>query len=153
MAAQEAIRTRDEFLSVASHELKTPVTSMLGFSQLILRRVERDGILDIEKARKPLEIIEQQSQKLASLISQLLDISRIEAGKLVLDKTKIDLVELMERVAASVQIGSSERAIALDSPPLLIAEVDPLRLEQVLTNLVDNGKRQGPLVSCQKIPF
>jgi signal transduction histidine kinase len=137
--AEEAVRTRDEFLSIASHELKTPVTSMLGFSQLTLRRLEREGSLSIEKARKPLEILEQQSQKLANLISQLLDITRIETGRLVLEPKETDLSEPLERLAAAAQMNTDHHAITVDSPPSLIANIDPVRIEQVVTNLLDNA--------------
>jgi signal transduction histidine kinase len=142
--AQEAVDARDEFLSVASHELKTPITSMLGFAQLSLRRVEKGDALDPERTKRSFEVIEQQAKKLATLTSQLLDISRIESGRLVLEPRMTDLAALLERVAAAAQMNTNEHAILLTSPAELWATVDPLRLEQVAVNLLDNAVKYSP---------
>lgn len=142
--AEEAVRQRDEFLSVASHELKTPITSMLGFAQLAQRRLERDGRLEGEEGRRSLNIIEQQTKKLSGLISRLLDIARIESGKLTVERRETDLADLAERMVTATQMSSASHAITLKSPGRMIAYVDQFRLEQVLTNLLDNAVKFSP---------
>lgn len=141
---EEAVRARDEFLSIASHELKTPITSMLGFTQIALRKLERKGVLDIDEGRRPLEIIEQQSQKLAGLVSRLLDIARIESGRLVLEPVETDLTSLVERAVASVQMNTDNHALLFSPSPEVTAQVDGFRLEQVITNLLDNAVKYSP---------
>jgi PAS domain S-box-containing protein len=81
-AAEAALRERDMFLSVAAHELKTPITSLRGYAQLLLRQLDRGGEIDAERLRRALVVIDQQSDRLARLVGQLLDVSRLEAGKL-----------------------------------------------------------------------
>src|SRR5579859_6334765 len=76
--AQQAVRDRDEFLSVAAHELKTPITSLRGYAQLAVRRL-RESEQALASLSKPLAVIETQSEKLARLVDQLLNLSRLEA--------------------------------------------------------------------------
>src|SRR5207249_6760202 len=92
--AEAAVRLRDEFLSVASHELKTPITSLRGFTELLLRQLDRGATVDVAQLRPMLGAIDRQSAKLARLVGELLDVSRIEVGKLRLDRTETDLVAL-----------------------------------------------------------
>src|SRR4029453_7162876 len=82
---RKAEDARHEFLSVAAHELKTPLTSLRGFAQLVVRQIENDDALDRERLREALSTVDQQSVKLARLVSQLLDVSRIETGRLELE--------------------------------------------------------------------
>jgi signal transduction histidine kinase len=142
--AQEAIRFRDEFLSIAAHELKTPITGLRGFAQLTIRRLDRNGSLDPAQARQALEAIDQQSDKLARLVSQLLDISRIEAGKLAIERSVTDVTRLVAAVVATAQARTAHHTIEVDAPTPVLAAVDPLRLEQVVTNLIDNAIKYSP---------
>jgi signal transduction histidine kinase len=143
-ATQEAVHLRDEFLAIASHELKTPLTSILGQGQLALRRLERDGQLGSVQGARTLEVITQQGQKLSRLVSQLLDVSRLESGKLTVEPEPTDLAALLEQVVASAQVWSERHPITLEAPPALPLALDPLRLEQVLTNLLDNAIKYSP---------
>ncbi len=79
--AQEALAARDEFLSVAAHELKTPITSLRGYAQLTLRTMDQSGGVDPERLRQALSVINIQSDRLTRLVSQLLDVSRIQSGQ------------------------------------------------------------------------
>ena len=97
--AQEAVRLRDEFLSVASHELKTPLTALRGMTQLTLRRYARDGDVAPERVAAALRLIDTQAGKLARLVEQLLDLSRLEAGHLMLERRETDLGALAATVA------------------------------------------------------
>jgi signal transduction histidine kinase len=135
---------RDEFLSIAAHELKTPLTSLRGFAQLLLRQLDRDELPDAVRLRQALSAIDQQSAKLARLVSQLLDVSRVDAGKLVLDRKVSDIVGLVEDVVATARVNTYRHEFAVRAPSVALALVDPLRLEQVLRNLVDNAIKYSP---------
>lgn len=143
-AAEAALRLRDEFLSVAAHELKTPLTSLSGYAQLVLRRLSREGLIEPAQVVQAMETITGQSAKLSRLLNQLLDISRLEAGKLSLEPQLTDLAALVAQVVGIVQTSSDRHAIALQRPATLMASIDPLRLEQVLTNLLDNAIKYSP---------
>jgi signal transduction histidine kinase len=141
---KRAEEVRDEFLSVAAHELKTPMTSLRGFAQVLLGQLDRHETPDPERLAPALRAIDRQSEKLASLVSQLLDISRLEAGRLVLERKLTDVVAIAESVAANARARTSRHPIEVRAPVELTALVDPLRLEQVLTNLVDNAIKYSP---------
>jgi len=142
--ARTAVQTRDEFLSVAAHELKTPVTSLRGFAQLTLRRLARDGRVEPGPLGKALETVDRQSEKLTRLVSQLLDVSRIEAGKLALDRTSADLVAIIELLVANAGATTHRHTIVLEAPPSAPGLVDLVRFEQVVTNLLDNAIKYSP---------
>ena len=142
--AEQAVRQRDEFLSVAAHELKTPVTSLRGFAQTILRQMNRTNSIDPERVKHALEAIDQQSNKLSLLVSQLLDISRIEAGQLRLDKQPTDITELVRTIVDMMRPGMTLHTFRLNAPDPISTLADPLRLEQVVTNLIDNAIKYSP---------
>jgi signal transduction histidine kinase len=144
LAAQRAIYDRDEFLSVAAHELKTPITSLRGYAQLALRRMEMGDERLADHTRKALEVIESQSGKLTRLVSQLLDLSRLEAGRLRLSRERVDLVPVVHTLADRTRMMSDRHEVSVDTPPTAIARVDVLRFEQVLTNLLDNAVKFSP---------
>jgi signal transduction histidine kinase len=139
--AQRATRLRDEFLSVAAHELKTPVTSLRGYAQLMLRNGTK---LDSVMLAKGLSTIEVQSNKLIELTSKLLDISRIDSGKLRLERRRVDIAELVRDCVATVQDVTSLHALRLSAPPVCEGWIDPLRFEQVLANLLNNAVKYSP---------
>jgi PAS domain S-box-containing protein len=144
--AQQAIKIRDDFLSVAAHELKTPITSLRGFAQILLQRFDKDGTVDLPRMVKSLNIINRQADRLSRLVYQLLDISQIEERRLVLDSRPTDLVNLLQDITGSLQSSTPRHTIMLDlqvEPPL-IETLDPIRLEQVVFNLLDNAIRFTP---------
>jgi signal transduction histidine kinase len=153
--AEAALRLREEFLSTAAHELKTPVTALLGHAQLVLRRMARQGETDREWVEKALQTLTGQAGKLSRLVTQLLDVSRLESGKLTLEMQQTDLAALVEQVVAGVRAWSKKHPIRLEAPPSLDAWIDPLRIEQILTNLLDNAFKYSPeggpidVVLCQ----
>jgi len=142
--AEAALRLRDEFLSIASHELRTPITVLGAQAQLILRRLDRTGELDPERVVHALRSVGSQADKLARLVGQLLDVSRIDSGKLSLDPSRTDLAQLVQRAVSASQSLTDEHHIGLVAPRSLDCWVDPLRLEQVLTNLLDNAIKYSP---------
>lgn len=144
-ALEDALRLRDEFLSVAAHELKTPITSLRGFAQLLLSDVAHGRQ---ERLERGLRRIDVQSGKLGRLVTQLLDVSRIQSGRLSLEQVDTDLVALADGVVSSFD--TQDHAVEVVGPRTLVAHVDPVRLEQVLTDLVDNAlkySRPGDRVS------
>jgi signal transduction histidine kinase len=141
---QEAIHARDEFISIAAHELKTPVTSMLGFAQTLLRQLDKGINIDPAKMRRGLTLISQQSEKLNQFILQLMDIARIEAGRLAVERQLTDIIKLVENVAEVIQMGTNTHSIRVHSDAPIVAHVDPLRLEQVLSNLLNNAVKYSP---------
>jgi PAS domain S-box-containing protein len=137
--AEEAIRLRDEFLGVAAHELKTPMTSLRVLSQLMLRHLAREGAPEPNRVVRTMRAVDEQTAKLSRLVNQLLDIVRLEAGKLSLEREVVDVARLVREVAASVQNTTEQHTIVVDAPSRLQARLDPLRVEQVLMNLLDNA--------------
>jgi signal transduction histidine kinase len=140
---RDAVRLRDEFLSIASHELRTPVAGMSGAAQLLLRLL-RTGRFDTERAERYLLAIERTAGHLARLTEQLLDVARLRQGRLPLELREVDLAEL---VRAAVEQHTREDAppvhLELSCEPCPI-QADPDRLEQVLTNLLDNAIKYSP---------
>ena len=142
--AEAALRLRDEFLAVAAHELKTPLTSLRGQAELTIRRIERRGVADPEQVRRALEVIRLQVGRLSNLVVRLLDISRLEGGELELERQTVDLVPLVRSVVETMQAETRRHALTLRAPATLTAMVDPQRLQEVLYNLIDNAIRYSP---------
>ncbi len=141
--AQEAVRTRDVFLSVASHELKTPLTSLMGQAQLLHRRGLRDGLR--ERDLRSITVIAEQASRLNKMILALLDVSRLEAGQLSIERAPLDLGVLARRVVAEVQPTLEKHTVVYNGPEVpSIIEGDELRLEQVLQNLIQNAIKYSP---------
>jgi signal transduction histidine kinase len=142
--AEAAVRVRDEFFSVASHELKTPITALLGNSQLLLRRAARSGTL-AERERRSLEVIAEQARRLNRLAAALLDHSRIQAGKLIIERAPLDLCELLRRSADEIRPSLNNHTLELALPPAPVLVLgDDVRLTQVVQNLIGNAVKYSP---------
>ena len=142
--AVKAVQERDEFLSVAAHELKTPVTSLCGFAQTLLRLMKGETRIEAPQVRRALQHIDTQSMKLDGLIAQLLDLSRIEAGRLSLNCEVVDLTAVVQGVVAAAQARTNAHTLVVHAPAPIAARLDPLRIEQVLVNLVNNAIKYSP---------
>ena len=140
--AEDASRAKDDFLAVVSHELRTPLNAMLGWTRLL-----RAGNLSETRALKALEVIERNATAQAQLIEDLLDISRITAGKLRLQLRHLDLHDVVKGALDVVRPAADAKSITLRSTiddsvgPLL---GDPDRLQQVIWNFLTNAVKFTP---------
>ena len=140
---EELSEMKTEFVSLVSHELRTPLTSIMGFAQTL----RGDAAVLTEEARAEfLGIIEQESNRLVVMINDLLDVSRMEAGReLPLNCTLVDLRELARHVVRFQQVTTDRHNFVLEFPEGgLEAEADRDKVEQILTNLVSNAIKYSP---------
>ena len=143
-AAEAALRQREEFLSIAAHELKTPITSLNGHAQLIERRLTQGGHIQTEQAAEALRAIAGQGRKLSRLVNELFDVSQLHEGKLTLVRQPADIMETVRQCIDSAQLSGSNHHFSLDGPPSCVLSIDALRIEQVITNLLDNAVKYSP---------
>ncbi len=144
VAAEAAVRARDRFLSVAAHELRTPVTSIKGYTQLLRRAHERGGI-GADRLARLLRTLDDAARRLVVLTDDLLDVSRIQLDRLPLRPEPLDLAALAREVADRDrdQRGGSHR-LSVEAADRCWVVGDPARLEQVLSNLLDNAVKYSP---------
>jgi signal transduction histidine kinase len=132
---------KDEFLSIVSHELKTPVTSIKGFAQVLKRRLSPESL---ERSSRYLDVINHQADRLTALINDLLDLSRIQTGRFTFDLEPITYATLVQEVVAEMRLMSVHDRIDLASPERVTVHGNAERLRQVLVNLIDNAVKHGP---------
>jgi signal transduction histidine kinase/DNA-binding response OmpR family regulator len=140
--AERANRTKDEFLATLSHELRTPLTAILGWTHLI-----RGGNLDAAMMTRALETIERNARSQSQLIDDLLDVSRIITGKLMLDFRPVELASIIEASVDTVRPMAEAKSIRVQ-PQLrtshCVVSGDPARLQQVVWNLFSNAVKFTP---------
>jgi PAS domain S-box-containing protein len=142
--AEAAVAARDEFLSVAAHELKTPLAGLQLAVQYLLRQCDRGAVIDPQHLRRALDTVDRQSAKLARLVTQLLETVRLQTGRMQLDRQFSDLTSLVAGVVEQAQATTSHHELVLSGPPQVMAPIDALRLEQVIANLLDNAIKFSP---------
>jgi signal transduction histidine kinase len=133
-------RDRSDLVATVAHELRSPLTGVKGFVQALLNRWDK---LNDEQKRLMLRTVQSDSERLSRLIAELLDIARIDTGRLSLYPRPVDVATLLGRVVESVRVATTRpvRLVVADDLPKVLA--DPDRFTQVFTNLVDNGIRHG----------
>ena len=139
LAIHEANRLKTEFVSMVTHELRTPLTSIQGYAELMLEDEQISG-----EERESLAIVKKNADRLLGLINDLLDLSRMEAGRLDLHRTSLDLARLIPEVAGSLRplIEAKRQRLRLDvgeALPTVWADQD--RVTQILTNLISNAHK------------
>ena len=136
-ALQELDRKKDEFLSVASHELRTPLTTIKGYTQLLAQTIE-----DLNAADRStyLNAVLGEIERMMGLITELLDVSRIEANRLQIDRQPVRWRDFLDRRASAFRVQNPAREIAFD---VMVGDttlyVDPDRMRQVIDNLLSNA--------------
>ncbi|MBC8160033.1 MAG: PAS domain-containing sensor histidine kinase [Roseiflexaceae bacterium] len=143
--AQDAIALRDQFLMLAAHELRTPITSLMGYAQWLVRQQQAAEYMPTERERRATETIAFQAERLKLLVNTLLDVSRVEQGRLMVERTPLDLCALLRRMVDDVQTILHIHTVVGDLPanPVIVLG-DVLRLEQVLQNLMQNAIKYSP---------
>lgn len=137
-AAEEALAARDRFLSIASHELKTPVASLQLATEALMRANDR-GRLDATRVETGLRRIVGATERLGELVAELLDVSRLTTGSQTPRRRPTDLVALVREVANRFGEDEPGGRIQLSAPDTVSLEVDAARVDQVVTNLIDNA--------------
>ena len=146
-AERVALRARDELLSVASHELRTPLTAVKGFAQLLRRDLDRIGEAAPPRTGQHLASILRQIDRLTRLVDELLDVSRIETGRLEPHHERCDLATITAEVVERLTQDAAQKGchFTLQLPPAgAVGTWDPGLLDQVTTNLLDNAIRFSP---------
>lgn len=137
---QEALRVKDQFLSIVSHELRTPLTTIKGYSQMLRRKMSDDP-----DARRFADNIDIQTTRLGRLVDDLLDVTRFSRGQFDLTPQRMDLRALLPEVVSRFEVIAPQHKFQLrvDEEPM-IGDWDPDRLEQVLNNLIGNAIKYSP---------
>ncbi|HZU00584.1 MAG TPA: PAS domain-containing sensor histidine kinase [Ktedonobacteraceae bacterium] len=145
-ALKEAEYLKDEFIGIAAHELRTPMAVLKGsIETLLLQTARGHGPPLAEWQQEILWDLEQATNRLIDLSDDLLDVTRLQAGRLLLQRTPTNIVSLVQRVVARLQQTTSRHQLEVHtSQSVLEAEIDPGRIEQVLMNLIGNAIKYSP---------
>lgn len=143
----EALRARDEFLSIASHELKTPLTTLKLQSDLHKRKLTKEGGVPIlNRYQEFLQLTDKQTLRLARLVDDMLDVARIRTGRLTFEWERVDLHELVTDVIQRLSNQFTESSYIIPEVPKCdnaVGEWDRIRAEQVINNLITNAIKYG----------
>ena len=139
--AESANRLKDEFLATLSHELRTPLNAILGWTSMLTR-----GQIDADRLPRVFEVLDRNAQSQAQLIADVLDVSRIITGKLLLHPTVVDVCDIVARAIDAVRPAAVAKNIrlTLDQPSDGIVSGDPERLQQIFWNLLSNAVKFTP---------
>ncbi|GCE06531.1 sensor histidine kinase [Dictyobacter aurantiacus] len=145
-AMKEAEELKDEFISIAAHELRNPLSVLQGFVELFQRQMGRQHTpMLTEEQRESLQHIDQATRRLVTLTNDLLDVTRLQAGHLELVEEVTDLVSLVKRVTQRHQsITPDHQLMIIAQDPFLIVSIDVMLTEQVFTNLLTNAIKYSP---------
>ena len=141
--AQRAARSKDDFLATLSHELRTPLNAILGWAQIL----QRSGALRAEDLKRGTDAIERNARAQVHLIDELLDLSRIMAGRVTLDVQPLMPVDIVLGVVESVEPAARAKGVRLErilDPQAGPVSGDPVRLQQIVSNLLGNATKFTP---------
>jgi signal transduction histidine kinase len=144
--AQEAVRDRDNLLSMVSHDLKNPLTAIKGNTQLVRRSINRANLPEKEDVIAGLIRIEALVTRMTALLNELLDLAHVHIGHSIeLKRNPLDLVKLTRQVVEEQQQATERHSIRLETELTeLVGQFDPVRIERVLTNLISNAIKYDP---------
>lgn len=144
--AEQAVSARDEFVAIATHELRTPLSALNLQLASLRRAVERGTPPTPERLGHSLDTALRQTQRLEQLVSHLFDVSRISTGRLELEREEVDLTAMAQRLATRFEetLAQVRSAAVVHAQGPVVARVDRLRVEQVLMNLLSNAMKYAP---------
>lgn len=142
--AAEALRARDELFSIATHEIRSPLTALRLHAQALIRGLGREPP-DIPRARRAIAEVERHAERITVMADQLLDVSRIRSGRLDLERAPMDLAAIVREVATrfGAEAATVGATIIIDGEPSVPGWWDPMRIEQIVANLVSNALKFG----------
>ena len=138
--AEEALRARDEFLSIAAHEIRGPITSIhLAVQALLQKKLPPDAL------SRAFELVEREDRRLSRFVDELLDLGRLRAGRLQLQLEEVNLTDVVQEVVKRVgaELATSGSSLTITPQPSVIGEWDKFRMEQMVTNLLSNAIKFG----------
>jgi PAS domain S-box-containing protein len=143
---KEAERLKDEFIGVATHELRNPLAALKGYTQMLLLQIKRGrGPTFTESQKQTLEEIDNTTTNMVALANDLLDVTRLQTGDLALHFETADLVALIRRVMKRLQMTTKRHKLTLESPfPSLHCSLDIRRMDQVFSNVIGNAIKFSP---------
>lgn len=144
--AQELLRMRNGFLSILTHDLKTPLGTIIGYTQLLARRFERDAVQQPAKILANLRFIEAAAKKMTGQVNEVLEIARLQQGEVPsLEREPVDLVSLVQQVSSDLQPLSMQPTITVNAAvSSLVGQWDVRQLERMLSNLLSNAIKYSP---------
>lgn len=137
---KEVEERKDEFISIASHELKTPITTIKGYTQILNQLLRKNNKNLLSYTAK----MDEQLNRLTKLVNDLLDVSKIQVGKLQLQKERVEIGQLIEDVIADLQLVNKHKIIFERNGKELVAWIDRYYITEVLINLVSNAIKYSP---------
>jgi signal transduction histidine kinase len=140
-AREEATRLREDFLSAAAHDLKTPLTTLIGKAQLMERLALRNPAAPADLAG--IQLLVREGQRLKQIVLELLDAARAEQGRLVGERAPVELVGLAEEICARHSL-LEHHSCAVESSGPVVGTYDAFRITQLLENLIENGVKYSP---------
>lgn len=147
---KEVDKMKDEFISMASHELRTPVTVIRGYAEMLLNDADK---LNKEENKEYLSIINVSTERLAGLIEDLLNVSRIEQGRLKMEMKEMDVWPVVEETVKEMKVQSDSKGLALscsiDEKAKAFIDADKDRFKQVLINIIGNSIKYTPSGSVE----
>ena len=135
---------RPHVVSVAAHELNTPLAGLRASVQLMARRIDASATLAPDQLHEALQVIEYQAERLGRTVALVLDTIRLHTGDLALHRTLVDLVPIVERRLALARVATGRDLLLRQPPRPLCAMVDPQRIEHLVGNLLENAMKYSP---------
>jgi signal transduction histidine kinase len=145
-ALKEAERLKDEFIGIAAHELRSPLAVVKGFAQMLkVQTMRGKGPELADWQMEAIQDIDQATSRLVELTEDLLDVTRLQAGRLELNFEPTDMVALVQRIVKRFQVTTERHRISVNATPeYIVAPVDSRRIEQVVSNLISNAIKYSP---------
>lgn len=157
-ALKDAERLKDDFIGIAAHELRTPLAALKGYAQMLTRQAALGHGQELaDWQTEAVEAIDIATSRLVELTDDLLDVTRLQGGRLELHSEPADLVALLQRVLSRLQVTTDKHTLTLSATPEhIVVTIDQQRIEQVISNLISNAIKYSPdggtieMTACEK---